>query len=207
MVLHVLSDGDGKILDDRWFEPTQNGWMSQKGYEKFFNFKVFFPWGTQQSKAFPHEDVIVDLILFGFIKSLNHVVDKLNLVLIYSFISFKGFAENWPENIEQIRLEDSISHAESRDALFEKVSDHDEEINNIFMGAGMPVGLFWKVRQEADDKLIGDFEKLGYVRFGWVPEQPHGDTVDEAIEVLHGVGVNSIPLETLESRGYDVHLP
>lgn len=55
---------------------------------------------SDNRKAFSDKHLIIDFIFLWLIKSLDHVIDELDLVLIDTFMWLNWFAENGPENIE-----------------------------------------------------------------------------------------------------------
>ena len=62
--------------------------------------------------------------------------------MINCFCSVQGFSIEWPEDIEDTGLDYDIADTKGSDGFLEVGGYYDEEVDDVFMGAGMSVGLF-----------------------------------------------------------------
>ena len=61
--------------------------------------------------------------------------------MVDTFGSFCWFAKEGPEDVQQVGLDDGIADSKGRDGFLEIGGDDHEEVDDVLVGASMPVCL------------------------------------------------------------------
>ncbi len=164
VLLQILGYCDSHVFNESRLEVVDHLRVSQKRDKHLFNAYLFFAGLTHNWVTFLHKYIIVHFLLPSLFYVLNQIVDQFGLVLVQPFEAFSGFFKKRPKNVENVWLNYGIADAKGRNCLLKVGADDHEEIDDVRMSAGMPIGLLWIISQKSDDELVGNLEKLSDIR-------------------------------------------
>lgn len=85
--------------------------------------------------------------------------------MINTFGTFWSFSKKRPEYVEKVGLNYCVANSEGSDRFFEVGGHNHEEVDDVFVGTGVSVGLLCQIGNESYDEFVSDSEQFYYIWF------------------------------------------